>query len=116
MIDANYRAEKIIVSSSLKELHIRWADGHNSRYPFHGLRSACPCVFCQGGHENMGQPVDPRIFIKTSTRDVSIINIKQIGNYAIQIVWNDGHQTGIYRYEMLRKACPVENGIIQPIR
>lgn len=115
-MDARYHVKKMVVSSSLKELHVHWADNHDSRYPFYGLRKACPCVFCQGGHENMGQPVDPLIFIETPARDVSIIDIKQIGNYAIQIVWNDGHQTGIYRYEMLREACPVENGIILPDR
>lgn len=115
-MDAKYRVKRIVVSSSLKELQVQWGDDHNSRYPLYGLRKACPCVFCQGGHEKMGQPVDPRIFIDAPIREVSITNIKQIGNYAIQIVWNDGHQTGIYRFEMLREACPVEHGIIPPNR
>ena len=29
-----------------------------------------------------------------------------VGNYAIRIQWSDGHSTGIYSYEHLRKVCP----------
>ncbi len=111
-MEAKFQIKAITVNSGLRELQITWADGHLSRYPMGGLRKACPCVFCQGGHENMGKPVDPAIFLEPSEHDRLIARIVQVGNYAIQIVWNDGHQTGIYRYERLRSMCPVENGII----
>ncbi|GAC1677392.1 MAG: hypothetical protein PVS2B2_13750 [Candidatus Acidiferrum sp.] len=32
----------------------------------------------------------------------------QVGNYAIQITFNDGHATGIYSYDHLRTLCPCE--------
>lgn len=111
-MEARFQINKITVNSEVRELQIVWADGHHSRYPMEGLRRACPCVFCQGGHENMGKPVDPAIFLEQSAQDRLVTRIMQVGNYAIQIVWNDGHQTGIYRYERLRGMCPVENGII----
>jgi DUF971 family protein len=34
--------------------------------------------------------------------------ISPVGNYAIQIVWSDGHSTGIYSFDLLRKICPCE--------
>ncbi|MEX0681529.1 MAG: DUF971 domain-containing protein [Balneolales bacterium] len=111
-MESRYQPSKIIVNSELQELQIEWSDGHHSRYPMEGLRRACPCVFCQGGHENMGKSVDPKIFLEPTPRTRSIKNIQQVGTYAIQLFWDDGHQTGIYRFEKLRDMCPVENGII----
>ena len=111
-METRFQIKKITVDSELRELQILWADGHLSRFPMEGLRKACPCVFCQGGHENMGKPVNPSIFLERSEHDRVITRISQVGNYAIQIHWNDGHQTGIYRFERLRDMCPVEQGII----
>lgn len=111
-MESRYQIKQITVKSELQELQIGWGDGHQSRFPMEGLRRSCPCVFCQGGHENMGQTVDPKIFLEPSTRERAITNITQVGNYALQITWDDGHDTGIYRFERLRDMCPVENGII----
>ncbi len=110
-MENKYQIRKITVNSVIPELHISWADGHHSRYPLEGLRRACPCVFCQGGHEKMGSPVHPEIFLEVSDRKLSITRIQQVGNYAIQVFWNDGHNTGIYRFERLRDMCPIENGV-----
>ena len=33
-------------------------------------------------------------------------SVEQVGHYAIRILWNDGHNTGIYSYDHLRKICP----------
>ncbi len=111
-METRFQIRSITVSSNARELQIVWADGHHSRFPMEGLRRSCPCVFCQGGHENMGKPVDPAIFLEPSEHDRLITRINQVGNYALQIIWNDGHQTGIYRFERLRNMCPVENGLI----
>jgi DUF971 family protein len=35
-----------------------------------------------------------------------LIDIRAIGNYAIEFHWQDGHSTGIYTYEYLRTLCP----------
>ncbi len=111
-MQTRYQLRKITVNSKLQELQITWADGHHSRYPMEGLRNACPCVLCQGGHDQMGKAVDPKIFLQSSGRKRAITDIVQIGHYAIQITWDDGHQNGIYRFERLRDMCPVEHGLI----
>ena len=108
-----YKPTNITVESKEKQLTIAWADGHKSIYPFGGLRKNCPCVFCQGGHDSMGKPMDPISFLTDTPDRLSISNIKQAGNYAIQIHWSDGHNTGMYRWEYLRNGCPVEAGIIE---
>lgn len=108
-----YLANKITVNISEQILTILWDDGHISNYPLDGLRRACPCVTCMGGHENMGKKVDPAIFLEEPQKYWEIKEISPIGNYAIQIYWSDGHNEGIYRWEALREMCPCE--ICQPL-
>jgi DUF971 family protein len=72
-----------------RELALAWADGHESYLPFDDLRGSCPCSLCRAQRE---APPDP-------------LRIVPVGAYAVQIVWSDGHDTGIYAFEMLRKAC-----------
>jgi DUF971 family protein len=86
-------------------LTITWADGHESRYPFAGLRAACPCVECKGGHANMGAPADPHT-VRDASGDISLQRLEQVGAYALQLFWSDGHATGIYTWTYLRDACP----------
>jgi len=40
------------------------------------------------------------------SEDVRILEIHGVGNYAIAIKWSDGHDTGIYAFERLRRLCP----------
>jgi DUF971 family protein len=35
-------------------------------------------------------------------------SIEQSGNYALHIAWNDGHSSGIYSWDHLRRICPCE--------
>lgn len=89
-----------------RQLIIVWADGHESRYPFDGLRAICPCVACRGGHANMGRPPDPREVRDTPPSNLELQRIEPVGAYALQLFWSDGHATGIYTWELLRQACP----------
>lgn len=103
------RPENFTVEHEQQQLRISWADGHESVFPLDGLRRACPCVHCQGGHENMGRRPDPQIFNEPPTRQWKVLDLQIVGNYAAQIFWDDGHKTGIYRFDYLRDLCPVEN-------
>lgn len=100
--NTTYTPTDVQVSLSQQTLTILWADGHESVYPLDGLRRACPCVECKGGHANMGQPIDPTLFKQTPTRTWSISELKTAGNYGLQIVWEDAHDAGIYAWPMLR--------------
>lgn len=88
---------------------ITWVDGATCRYPLSNLREACPCVECRGGHENMGREHDPdNILVLTPARSYKIESLEMVGNYALQPFWDDGHHTGIYTFEYLRRLCVPE--------
>jgi DUF971 family protein len=90
-----------------RELALAWADGHESYIPFDVLRKACPCATCRGAHGKAAAAPDPlRVVRGPAAGEVAIREIVPVGAYAVQIVWSDGHDTGIYSFESLRKACP----------
>lgn len=102
------KPSKISISKSTQTLVIDWEDGEQSRYPLAGLRSACPCAECRGGHQNMGQPGSPEMLEipLMDTRSAELDHIELVGNYALQISWKDGHSYGIYTWEFLRELSP----------
>lgn len=85
-------------------LTINWNDGHEGRYSFAGLRAVCPCVQCQGGHANMGRPADKLLLEKSVNDELNLDAATPVGSYAIQFIWNDGHDSGIYTWEYLYEA------------
>ena len=102
--------KRIVASRSKGILSIEWSDGVSCDYPISGLRAACPCAECRGGHDKMGKPGSPEmleipIINKASTE---LVRIEQVGNYAIQLHWKDGHSFGIYSWLYLRELCPEE--------
>ena len=102
------RPKSVEASKSRGELFIRWEDDHESRYPLAGLRAACPCAECRGGHEAMGQPVTPELMTSRAVEGTAgeLVSLEAVGNYALLPVWADGHRYGIYSWEMLRRLCP----------
>lgn len=88
-------------------LEIEWDDDTTCVYPLSHLREACPCVECRGGHQNMGMDNAPdNILTLTPARSYDMEALHPVGNYAIQPVWDDGHDTGIYTWQYLRHLCP----------
>lgn len=80
-------------------LRMSWEDGHESVYPLRYLRGFCPCAHCQGhgvGHDFVANDA-PRI-----------TSIEEVGNYALNVRFAGGHNTGIYTFEVLRRLCPCE--------
>ena len=84
-------------------LRINWGDGHESIYRPHGLRMSCPCAGC------VDEFTGRRMLTSAMVRpDVYPTAIHYVGRYALQFVWSDGHDTGIYTYELLRGSCGCE--------
>lgn len=103
------RPAGITLNKPERKLVIRWQDGAVCDYPLSHLREACPCVECRGGHENMGRQSDPdHILVLSPARSYAIERIEFVGTYALQPFWDDGHHTGIYTFEYLRRLCPPE--------
>jgi DUF971 family protein len=82
-------------------LTVTWHDGHESAYDAAYLRFICPCAGCRG--HAPGQ-VEPPTW--DQVKGVRILDATQVGAYALQFSFDDGHATGIYAYDRLRGACP----------
>lgn len=94
---------KELIKIELKEnkLILSWNDNTNSKVNLKKLRDECPCVNCKGESVIF----DSYIPIKSPFKPAGFYEIKSIepvGNYAIQIIWKDGHNTGIYSYDILK--------------
>jgi ATP-binding protein involved in chromosome partitioning len=91
-----------------RTLVIDWADGARSLIDVRALRLACGCAHCVD--EWSGEPI---LAPDRVPRDVRPQAIQSVGRYAIQIQWSDGHDTGIYPFERLRKLS--DEGRLAPI-
>ncbi len=83
-------------------LRVQWNDGKVSEIALTKLRDECPCVHCKGESVLF----ESYIPIKTPFKAAGYYEIDKIevmGNYAITIKWKDGHDTGIYTWDILRK-------------
>lgn len=76
-----------------------------STFPLYGLRKNCPCVMCRGGHDKMNK-FDRSLFFVDPPREYRIEQARQVGNHALKIDWDDGHNSGMYQWETLRDLCP----------
>lgn len=82
-------------------LVIAWDDGPEVTYPNRFLRGNCGCANCVS--EQTGKRMVTEAMVDPDVRPVSI---QAVGNYAIQIVWSDDHNTGIYPFDRLRALSP----------
>jgi DUF971 family protein len=76
-------------------LEIDWSDGHQSRYSHEWLRVECPCAGCRGHTPEQAKVI-------TGKQGVRITSIEPVGNYALRIGFDDGHNTGLYEFSGLR--------------
>ena len=81
-----------------RTLSIRWADGAESLLDVRALRLACGCANCIDEWSGKALLAPDKV-----PEDVAPVGIQSVGRYAIQIEWSDGHSTGIYPFERLRK-------------
>jgi DUF971 family protein len=82
-------------------LRIVWRDGHLTELEPLALRLACRCAGCID--EFTGKPIlDP----SRVAPDVYPLEIRHVGRYALAFRWSDGHDTGIYPFELIREICP----------
>ena len=84
----------ITVHQNSRVLEVGFADGTLFRIPFELMRVYSPSAEVQG--HGPGQEV-----LQTGKRTVALAALEQVGNYAVQPRFTDGHDTGIFSWEYL---------------
>jgi DUF971 family protein len=100
MRQANPEPSTVIADVDVRLIRIEWTDGHESVYDFDRLRWACPCATCRG---EMGRPGMLDQVDRLTPEQTELVDIEQVGRYALMPVWADGHNTGIFTYQYLRE-------------
>lgn len=79
----------------------KWND-LESTIKLEDLRKDCPCAECTG--EKIGDVIYSRPKpVKFEPGVFELVDLKPIGNYAVAAKWGNGHDTGIYTWEKLKK-------------
>lgn len=84
------------------EIAIAWNDGQESFLTFAELRAASPSAENQGERDILGVK-HGGVEGRQDHASVQVLRWQQIGNYAFRFDFSDGHNSGIYSYEYLRR-------------
>lgn len=89
---------EITLHQKSREMEIAFSDGTRARLSYEFLRVLSPSAEVRG--HGPGEEV-----LQTGKRNVDIVSVEPIGNYAIKPVFSDGHDTGIYSWDLLYDFC-----------
>ncbi len=92
-----------IVQISDTVIVITWNDGHEGLYFADHLRKHCPCAACAKQPQESSEPLF-KIYGQ-NPKEVKFTGWQRMGRYAVEFHFNDGHNTGIYPYQLLRELC-----------
>ena len=87
---------ELVFHRETRELRVTFDDGAAVKIPFEKLRVESPSAEVQGHSPDQKRTV-------TDKENVGVIEANPVGRYAVRIVFDDGHDTGIYTWEYLRK-------------
>lgn len=85
------------------ELAIAFEEGEEIYLALDLLRRACPCAACQGEPDALGRVLRP--VQQIGPRGFELLRCESVGGYALQLFWADGHSTGIFTFDYLRRLA-----------
>lgn len=88
----------IVLHKASRELELRYDNGGHYRLGAEYLRVLSPSAEVRGHSGDNGE-------LPTGKQQVALINIKAVGHYALQLFFDDGHDSGIYSWEYLHQLC-----------
>lgn len=83
---------------------VSWPDGFSATMTLQAFRDECPCAVCRG-ETIMGTTYTLPGMNMFKPGMYELDGINSVGNYAIQVAWKDGHNTGIYSWDILRAVA-----------
>lgn len=84
----------LTVHGQSRMLEIAFSDGARFKLPFELMRVYSPSAEVQG--HGPGQEV-----LQTGKREVNLLELEPVGNYAVKPVFSDGHESGIFSWDYL---------------
>ena len=97
------------IESIGNELAIVWSDGREDYHTHHFLRLNSPSAENIGERDLTGRTILPSSVGQVSD-EVCVTGWRPVGGYAIQIFFSDGHCTGIYSFDYLRRLGDEQRG------
>lgn len=98
------RPTGVVVHAKSRVIELQYAGGEHYRVPFELLRIYSPSAEVRG--HGPGQET-----LQTGKRDVTIVSIEGVGNYALQPTFSDGHSTGIYSWDLLYELATRQDAL-----
>lgn len=89
-----------------KGLTIEWADGTTTFYPIQYLRHLSPSADSKVQRDEMAKNPLNVLPSAPSREPIVAVGAEMVGNYAIKIIFSDGHDTGIFSWEYLKEIEP----------
>jgi DUF971 family protein len=96
--------EDITAHSASRVLEVKFSDGETFRIPFELMRVYSPSAEVKG--HGPGQEV-----LQTGKRNVGLLDIEPVGNYAIKPTFTDGHDSGLFTWEYLYFLGSEQDGL-----
>ena len=94
------------------EIEIVWSDGQTMRYTAKKLRDVCPCATCREKRRGEEQKISNAkaksnmllpVLAASEAKPLTIERLRPVGNYAYNIAFGDGHDSGIFTLEFLHQ-------------
>ncbi|HTN93628.1 MAG TPA: DUF971 domain-containing protein [Gallionella sp.] len=98
--------DEITLHLQSRELEITFAGGPRYRLSYEFLRTHSPSAEVRG--HGPGQEV-----LQTGKRDVNVLGVEPVGSYAVKIMFDDGHDSGLYSWAYLRHLGKNQGELMQ---
>lgn len=83
-------------------LSAEWADGSGATIELKAFRNNCPCADCSEKEKEKETQLGFISLDSIKPGKYEIKSLNAVGNYAFTVSWMDGHDTGIYPYDLVR--------------
>ncbi len=94
MMSSSCFPTEIVLQKTARQLCVVFSDGAQFALPCEYLRVYSPSAEVRG--HGVGQEV-----LQTGKRDVNIVAVEPVGQYAVKLVFSDGHDSGLYDWDYL---------------
>ncbi|MFM8262456.1 MAG: DUF971 domain-containing protein [Pirellula sp.] len=90
-----------------EEIQIRWSDSSVSVWTASELRKACPCATCKEkkkGQDHQQSVSVLQVIPLNEAQPLRVDGMQPVGNYAYNVRFSDGHSSGIFGFDLLKKS------------